>query len=121
MQGSNSLEESDTQPTELCPVCLHKVQRATGCNLEKRYEQLLQYYIKNNLAFEQESIWVKDILLFYKNLTQLPTNEIIIEEVVENKINNVPHFPPTLVRVIFKMNNQNPQKVIMIPSLSMKK
>jgi archaemetzincin len=43
MNGSNSLEESDAQPLELCPECLAKVCWATGAEPRKRCEQLLAF------------------------------------------------------------------------------
>jgi archaemetzincin len=50
MNGSNSLEESDRQVTELCPVCLQKLHHALGFDVAQRYERLLALYRREGLA-----------------------------------------------------------------------
>jgi archaemetzincin len=40
MNGSNSLEESAARPSDLCPVCLRKLQFASRFNLQGRYDAL---------------------------------------------------------------------------------
>ena len=56
MNGSNHLEESDSQPLFLCPVCLRKLQHVTGFEATARYRKLLDHYRKNGL--EEEAAWI---------------------------------------------------------------
>lgn len=67
MQGSNSLQESDTQPLFLCPECHAKILFATGADPIVRYQKLIEfcethelteeldYFKKAKLALESES------------------------------------------------------------------
>lgn len=57
MNGSNSLEESDSQPMHLCPVCLRKLHVALDFDPEQRYEALEQEYARVGLA--EETGWVQ--------------------------------------------------------------
>lgn len=54
MNGSNSLEESDTQPLEMCPVCLAKLHYAVKFNFRKRWTELQEFYEENGLLPEAE-------------------------------------------------------------------
>ncbi len=56
MNGSNHLEESDSRPQALCPVCLRKLQFAVRFDPEKRYRALLTFYLRN--GFDEEAVWV---------------------------------------------------------------
>lgn len=40
MNGSNHLEESDSQPLHLCPVCLRKLHHSVGFDVVERYARL---------------------------------------------------------------------------------
>jgi archaemetzincin len=44
MNGSNSMEEADTQPSHLCPVCLRKLQHTIGFDPAAYYEALADFY-----------------------------------------------------------------------------
>lgn len=57
MNGSNSLEESETQPPHLCPVCLQKIQHAVGFDPKARYEALEAFY--RDEAFDEEAQWTR--------------------------------------------------------------
>ncbi|MFC7339272.1 archaemetzincin [Haloferula chungangensis] len=57
MNGANHLEEADSTPMHLCPVCLRKLQRATGCDPASRYGKLAIFYGVNGLSDEKE--WVE--------------------------------------------------------------
>ncbi|KAH3760552.1 Zn-dependent protease [Pelomyxa schiedti] len=57
MNGSNSLEEADNQPMQLCPICLRKLHAKTGCNIQERYRKLLQLYVERIVQFEYEVEW----------------------------------------------------------------
>ena len=56
MNGSNHLQESDSRPLFLCPVCLHKLQHSIGFDAAARYRHLLHYYQKIGLKYEMD--WV---------------------------------------------------------------
>jgi archaemetzincin len=56
MNGSNHLQESDSRPLSLCPVCLHKLQHSIGFDVATRYRLLLQFYRK--IGFTYEADWV---------------------------------------------------------------
>jgi len=64
MNGSNHLTESDSQPLELCPVCLHKLEDTVGFNAINRYKELLEFFTTNAAAFEKEKKWLAGRLLF---------------------------------------------------------
>lgn len=57
MNGSGHLEEDYRQPIHLCPVDLHKMQVATGCDIWQRYHRLLQFYEKFGMLAEAE--WIR--------------------------------------------------------------
>ncbi len=57
MNGSNSLEETDSQATYLCPVCLHKLLAATGIDPLDRYSELEAVFEHTGLT--QEAAWVR--------------------------------------------------------------
>jgi len=50
--GSNHLQESDSRPLYLCPVCLKKLQYSIGFDVTSRYKALLQFYSEADLAEE---------------------------------------------------------------------
>ena len=56
MNGSNHLQESDSRPLALCPVCLHKLQYAIGFDVAARYRRLLEFY--RNVGFDFEADWL---------------------------------------------------------------
>jgi archaemetzincin len=60
MNGSNHLEESDSRPLFLCPVCLRKLHYSIGFDVVERYQRLLSFY--NDVGFTQEAEWVFDRL-----------------------------------------------------------
>jgi archaemetzincin len=56
MNGSNHLQESDSRPLSLCPVCLRKLQSSIQFDLAVRYHRLKQFY--RNIGFISEQDWV---------------------------------------------------------------
>ncbi len=50
MNGSNSLDELDRQPSFLCPICLRKLAHAIGFDAVARYESLARFFEENALA-----------------------------------------------------------------------
>ena len=43
MNGTSGLAETDRTPLEVCPVCLRKIQLATGLDLKKRHQDLMAF------------------------------------------------------------------------------
>ena len=60
MNGSNHLQESDSRPLSLCPVCLRKLQFSIGFDVEDRYRRLLGFY--QQIAFHDDARWVSNRL-----------------------------------------------------------
>ncbi len=56
MNGSNHLQESDSRPLSLCPVCLRKLQSGIGFDAVARYHRLQLFYRNVGFSFEQD--WV---------------------------------------------------------------
>ena len=56
INGSNHLQESDSRPLSLCPVCLRKLQSSIGFTVATRYHRLKQFY--SNVGFNFEQDWV---------------------------------------------------------------
>ena len=54
MQGSNHLEEADSQPLGMCPECHAKLLYATGADPAKRFEQLIDFCKRNDLEEEEK-------------------------------------------------------------------
>jgi archaemetzincin len=57
MNGSNHLEESDSQPLHLCPNDLRKLQWSVGFDVHGRYRRLAAFYRKIGLV--GEAAWVE--------------------------------------------------------------
>ncbi len=64
MNGSNNLEESDSQSPHLCPICLRKLAYAAGFDPAARYESLGKFYDRHFLT--DEARWVRSRLLWVK-------------------------------------------------------
>jgi archaemetzincin len=60
MNGSNHLQESDSRPQFLCPVCLRKLHSSIGFNVVLRYERLLKFY--RGAGFSPEAQWIANRL-----------------------------------------------------------
>jgi archaemetzincin len=57
MNGSNHLDEADTQPLHLCPVCLLKLHHAVGFDPTARYRALGRRY--EALGMDAEAQWIE--------------------------------------------------------------
>jgi archaemetzincin len=57
MNGSNHLQESDSRPLHICPICLRKLQYSIGFDVVGRYERLLHFY--QGSGFQDEAGWVQ--------------------------------------------------------------
>lgn len=63
MMGSNSLNEADKQPLELCPVCLHKlIHMVPNYDIIDRYQRLHKFYLKYADEFSQDILWLNQRL-----------------------------------------------------------
>jgi archaemetzincin len=56
MNGTNSLQESDSRPIHLCPECLRMLRWDIGFDLVERYEGLRKYYEGHGM--KDEAAWV---------------------------------------------------------------
>lgn len=54
MNGSNSLQESDTQPLHLCPDCLRMFRWNTGFDIIPRYEGLKKFFEAHDMKDEAQ-------------------------------------------------------------------
>ncbi len=61
--GSNHMVETDRQPQSLCPVCLRKLQLATGFDPIKRYQALGRFYRKRK--------WYEDLDFVNRQLARV--------------------------------------------------
>jgi archaemetzincin len=75
LNGSNHLKESDSRPTHLCPVCLHKLQYSIGFDVVERYAKLFHFYKK--VGFDDEAQWLAKRLKWILGAEAVQT---IIEE-----------------------------------------
>ena len=56
VNGSNNLDENDSRPMQLCPVCLRKLHSTIGFNSIERDRRLVEVY--QRLGFTKESEWI---------------------------------------------------------------
>ena len=57
MNGANNLEEADSNPMHLCPVCLRKLHLGVRFDPVTRYEKLKKFYLKHGLI--SEAAWAE--------------------------------------------------------------
>jgi archaemetzincin len=57
INGSNSLEEADQRPLDLCPIDLRKLHHSIGFDVIERYEQL--HTFSEREGFEKEAAWFR--------------------------------------------------------------
>jgi archaemetzincin len=62
LNGSNHLEESDSRPLHLCPVCLHKLQYSAGFEVVGRYSDLFKFY--KEAGFDDETKWLANRMVW---------------------------------------------------------
>ena len=60
MNGANHLEEADSTPMELCPVCLRKLHHAIRFDPVERYEKLERFHKANGM--DAEAKWIRSRL-----------------------------------------------------------
>jgi len=56
MNGASHLQESDSHPLHLCPVCLRKLQFSIEFDIISRYGQLLSFY--QRVGFDMDERWI---------------------------------------------------------------
>ena len=57
MNGSNHLDEADSRPLHLCPVCLRKLQSSVKFDVADRYRKLEAFYKK--VKVDDEAAWLE--------------------------------------------------------------
>jgi len=60
LNGSNHLQESDSRPLHLCPVCLRKLQYGIGFDVLERYRGLARFC--GEVGLSEERKWVSSRL-----------------------------------------------------------
>ena len=68
MNGSNHLEESDSRPSFLCPVCLRKLHSSCQFEIKARYQQMLEFWSAQKLDVQTK--WLQERL---KRLEEMPS------------------------------------------------
>jgi archaemetzincin len=68
MNGSNSLEESDSQPLHYCPLCHDKLRHALAFDPKKRFEALAAFY--DRIGFADDAQFVRERLAHESAATQ---------------------------------------------------
>ncbi len=61
LNGSNHLQESDSRPMHLCPVCLRKLHFSIGFEVGTRYRRLMDFY--ERVGFRAEARWLRSRIL----------------------------------------------------------
>jgi archaemetzincin len=61
MNGSNHMQEADSRPMHLCPVCLRKLQHAVGFDVAGHYRGLKAFYQK--IGFKAEAAFASKRLM----------------------------------------------------------
>ena len=97
MNESQSIQEAESQPLFMCPVCLRKLQKVIGFDVLQRYEALHAFFttVCRDLptldqwqgadsdfphmvtGFKSSLIWLQSVLAFIRN---------------ESKVNRTPEF-----------------------------
>nr|XP_022328287.1 archaemetzincin-2-like isoform X2 [Crassostrea virginica] len=54
MNGSNHLQEADTGPSFLCPVCLNKLYYVMKFDIEERYRKMVEFWRSHSLMEEDD-------------------------------------------------------------------
>eukprot|EP00736_Rhodelphis_marinus_P007361 Rmarinus@m.70 len=57
MNGSMSLNDNDSRPFHLCPICLRKVHSSVRFDILSRYRGLAAFYTKHRTIFGPEAEW----------------------------------------------------------------
>ncbi|MEO1271387.1 MAG: archaemetzincin, partial [Myxococcota bacterium] len=57
MNGNSSLEEADSHPLHLCPVCIRKAEHGAGFDRPHRYQRLEQFYDRYT-GFDKEAEFI---------------------------------------------------------------
>ena len=66
IMNSQYVKESYKNPIYFCPICLYKLYVGLNLDLEKRFNELYQFYLNNEM--EESALWVKNrINLWHKD------------------------------------------------------
>jgi len=58
IMNSQYVKESYKNPIYFCPICLYKLYVGLNLGLEKRFNDLYQFYVNNNM--EESALWIKN-------------------------------------------------------------
>ena len=57
IMNSQSIKESYKNPIYFCPICLCKLYIGLNLDLEKKFNELYQFYLDNNM--KESALWIK--------------------------------------------------------------
>ena len=64
IMNSQYVKESYKNPIYFCPICLCKLYVGLNLGLEKRFNDLYQFYVNNNM--EESALWIKNRIYLWK-------------------------------------------------------
>ncbi len=63
MNGMMTLEEGDRRPSDMCPVCIRKLQKTMNFDMKKRYQALMRFCANSkNPYFKKDEEFFKALL-----------------------------------------------------------
>ena len=65
IMNSQYIKQSYKNPIYFCPICLCKLYIGLNLDLEKRYNDLYQFYINNGM--KESAIWVENRINLWNN------------------------------------------------------
>ena len=63
IMNSQYVKESYKNPIYFCPICLCKLYVGLNLGLEKRFNDLYQFYVNNNM--EESALWIKNRIILW--------------------------------------------------------
>jgi len=73
MTETYSVTDAESKPLFLCPICLRKLQKVCGFNIETRYIELKEFFLSlvsvpifRSKSFEESIEWLDQVLTFIR-------------------------------------------------------
>ena len=113
MNGCNSLQEADSTPMDLCPVCLRKLHHAIRFDPVKRYEKMRDFDAANGLDnSSQSTVWsarsstlCAAVSAMLAAAFSFPTNGIYYDPLWGPNSNSAAHYIADAGNLILVFNN----------------
>lgn len=113
MNGSNTLDESDTKPLEPCPVCMRKLLTAVRFNPFERYEHMMNFCKATQGYFKPFVKFYAEIL---DKISQLKDYMIsILREVYGHEFVQTSGSPLKALRDQYVQNQVNNHPLVQLP------